>query len=63
MAAISWPERTDHQAPANNVGSRTRIVSTVRNEPGAGDPSNGYEAVAPEFMWRREESNIAVAMV
>ena len=38
-------------------------MSTATNEPGAGDPSNGYEAVAHEFMRRREESNIGVAMV
>jgi 2-polyprenyl-3-methyl-5-hydroxy-6-metoxy-1,4-benzoquinol methylase len=30
---------------------------------GAGDPSNGYEAAAPEFMRRREHSSIGVATV
>lgn len=29
----------------------------------AGDPSNGYEAAAPEFMRRRERSGIGVALV
>lgn len=38
-------------------------MSTATNEQTAGDPSNGYEAVAPEFMRRREQSSIGVATV
>lgn len=34
-----------------------------RNNAAAGDASNGYEAVAPEFMRRRELSTIGVATV
>lgn len=33
------------------------------NNATAGDPSNGYEAVAPEFMRRREQSIIGIATV
>lgn len=38
-------------------------MSTAREETGAGDPSNGYEAAAPEFIRRREQSSIGAAMV
>ena len=38
-------------------------MSTATNHAAAGDPSNGYEAVAPEFMRRREQSSIGVATV
>jgi SAM-dependent methyltransferase len=38
-------------------------VSTAGEETGAGDLSNGYEAVASEFMRRREQTSIGVAMV
>lgn len=40
-----------------------RIVSIATNKPTAGDPSNGYEAVASEFMRRREQSIIGIATV
>lgn len=38
-------------------------MSTARNNAAAGDPSNGYEAVAAEFMRRREQSSIGAATV
>ena len=38
-------------------------MTTARNEVGDGDPSNGYEAAAPEFVRRREESRIGAAVV
>lgn len=38
-------------------------MSTATNNAAAGDPSNGYEAVAQEFMRRREQSSIGAATV
>ncbi|MEZ0472306.1 class I SAM-dependent methyltransferase [Luteimonas salinilitoris] len=38
-------------------------MSKATNNATAGDPSNGYEAVAPEFMRRREQSIIGIATV
>jgi 2-polyprenyl-3-methyl-5-hydroxy-6-metoxy-1,4-benzoquinol methylase len=38
-------------------------VSPGTNNAATGDPSNGYEAVASEFMRRRERSSIGVATV
>jgi hypothetical protein len=36
---------------------------TAMDDTGAGDPSNGYEAAAPEFIRRRQQSRIGVAMM
>ena len=38
-------------------------MSTQTNISAAGDPSNGYEAIAPEFMRLREQSSVGVATV
>lgn len=38
-------------------------MSKAKNNATAGDPSNGYEAVAPEFMRQREQSIIGIATV
>lgn len=45
------------------LGRGRGIVSTAREETGAADPSNGYEAAAQEFLRRREKSSIGVAIV
>lgn len=38
-------------------------MSTATNNAATGDPSNGYEAVAPEFIRRREQSSIGAGTV
>jgi cyclopropane fatty-acyl-phospholipid synthase-like methyltransferase len=38
-------------------------VTTPTNTPTINDPSNGYEAIAPEFIRWREQSNIGVATI
>src|SRR5690606_36018499 len=51
--------------PANGTTSRRtqpeRAMGTRAEA--EGDPSNGYEAIAPEFMRRREQASIGLAAV